>query len=96
MRSHGNSFSVRCGCEPISADERALRVSRWSNGVDHRGASFEATAAGVLFGVRLPRTVHVHALRVSVLQLQVLRAAQGDPLPQVRVVGDPSGWLSHS
>lgn len=68
------------------ADERTVRVSGGGDGAEHRGADVEAPTAGFLLCVRLPRAVHVHALRVSVLQLEVLRAAQGDPLPKVRVV----------
>jgi len=70
----------------VYADERALRVPRRSHGLDHRGARIEAPAESLLFGVRVSRAVHMHALRVSVLQLQMLRAAQGDALPQVRVL----------
>ncbi|CAM9298509.1 unnamed protein product [Ectocarpus fasciculatus] len=71
---------------PLRIDERALGVSGRGDGCEHRGAGVEAPAAGLLFRVRLPRAVHVHAVRVSVLQFQVLRAAQGDTLSQVRIV----------
>lgn len=67
-------------------DERALRVPRRRNGAQHRGSGIEATAEIILLGVRLPWAVHVHALRVALLQLEVLRAAQRDTVPQVRFV----------
>lgn len=65
----------------LAADERALRVPWGRDGVEHRGPRVEAAAEGVLFRLRIPWVVHVHALRVPLLLLQVLRAAQGDPLP---------------
>lgn len=67
----------------LAADERALRVPWGCDGVEHRGPGIEAAAEGVLFRLRIPWAVHVHPLRVPLLLLQVLRAAQRNPLPQV-------------